>query len=137
MEVRPKIGGDGKSWNLLTLHRLTLLIVPVEIAAQPDAITLTEGKVYINDRAVSASASSSPFGIDSSSLIRTEIGRARVELHDGRSIFLNTNSTVRIVGDHLEILAGSVVISLARCSRRSHLPKLHPPLRPRPLSLYG
>ena len=95
----------------MTLGCLTLLIVPVVIAAQPDTITLTEGKVYINDRAVSASASSSPVGIDSSSLIRTEIGRARVELHDGRGIFLNTNSTVRIAGNRLEILAGSVVIS--------------------------
>ena len=95
----------------MTLGCLTLLIVPVVIAAQPDGLTLTEGKVYINDRAVSASASSSPVGIDSSSLIRTEIGRAKVELHDGRSVFLNTNSTVRIVGDRLEIVAGSVVIS--------------------------
>ena len=102
---------DSRENHFMTLGCLTLLIVPVVIAAQPDGLTLTEGKVYINDRAVSASASSSPVGIDSSSLIRTEIGRAKVELHDGRSVFLNTNSTVRIVGDRLEIVAGSVVIS--------------------------
>ena len=92
----------------MTLFRMILLVVPVVLAAQSGAIALAEGKVYINDRA--ASLSPSPVGIDSNSLIRTEIGRARVELRDGRSVFLSANSTVRIVEDRLEILAGSVVV---------------------------
>jgi hypothetical protein len=74
--------------------------------AQPLAVTHVEGDVYVAGQLVAAGAT-----LANGSVLRTEAGRAAVQLPNG-TLFLGENSSVRVSGDsRLDMIGGTAVVT--------------------------
>ena len=79
------------------------------------ALVLAEGAVYLNDTAVEGTAV--PSVLPDVTLLRTAQGRAAIALKRGGWLFLDADSSVRVLGNtvdnvnRLEVLSGSAIVS--------------------------
>ena len=87
--------------------------VPAPRAAA--ALQVAEGVVYLNDTAVEAKAV--PSVLPDNAVLRTAAGRTAIALKRGGWLFLETDSSVRVLGNgvynfnRLEVLAGSAIVA--------------------------
>jgi hypothetical protein len=97
---------------LATAFMCTSALAQAQRAAA--ALVLAEGMVYLNDRSIDANAA--PFVLPDIVVLHTTQGRAAIALKRGGWLFVDTESSVRVLGNgvhnfnRLEVLSGSAIV---------------------------
>jgi hypothetical protein len=95
------------------LVAVTAAIPSAQIASSRLKILAIEGAVFVDDQPVAVSGS--PVPLRDPSVVRTALGRATIALAGG-ALFLDQNSTARVVGNapynfnRVEVISGSAVL---------------------------
>ena len=105
--------------SVLVVLEMSIVSTSALAQVQPErttaALVLAEGAVYLNDTPVEAAAA--PSVLPGVAVLRTAQGRAAIALKRGGWLFLNADSSVRVLGNavynfnRLEALSGSAIVS--------------------------
>ena len=99
--------------GLTTAFMSTSALAQAQRAAA--ALVLAEGTVYLNDTSIDVNAA--PFVLPDIVVLRTTQGRAAIALKRGGWLFLDTESSVRVLSNgaynfnRLEVLSGSAIVA--------------------------
>jgi len=105
--------------SVLVVLEMSIVSTSALAQVQPErttaALVLAEGAVYLNDTPVEAAAA--PSVLPGVAVLRTAQGRAAIALKRVGWLFLNADSSVRVLGNavynfnRLEVLSGSAIVS--------------------------
>src|SRR5689334_5750426 len=87
---------------------LALLTPLIGMTAYGQTLTYAEGAVFVDEARVDASTV--PFLLSPNAIVRTEAGRAQVQMNAEGTISLDEHTSAR-AGDRISLLAGSAVVA--------------------------